>query len=292
MKKYCISLLTVFMSITGWATEPIDQTIEAKEGTTVLVENVAGIVRVTGWDKREVKVTGELGDGADRVEVRAEYGRVLVRVLMPRSSTTANTELIVNAPADSRLEVETVSAAVQIANMSGSQRVNTVSGDVITFSAGDKLQVKSASGDVTVTGNGKTYDATVSSVSGDVSIKGLTGEVNAKSVSGDVSLKGIDISQVRLSSTTGNLLLEASVNSAPDLVLESISGDVQIEIDGDLSGEFNLKTTSGEIKPCFGLEPVKDEYGAGQSLLHSEDGGEAQVRVKTMSGNISICGSQ
>jgi DUF4097 and DUF4098 domain-containing protein YvlB len=292
MKKYCISLLAVFMSMTGWTAEPIDQSIEAKEGTTVLVENVAGIVRVTGWDKREVTVTGELGDGADRVVVSAEYGRVLVRVLMPRSSTTANTELIVSAPADSRLEVETVSAAVQIANMSGSQRVNTVSGNVITFSAGDKLEVRSASGDITVTGNGKTSEATVTSVSGDVSIKGLTGEVNAKSVSGDVSLKGIDISQVRLSSTTGKLLLEGSVNSEPDLDLESVSGDAEIIIDGDLSGEFDLKTTFGEIETCFGLKPVKDEYGAGQSVLHSEDGGEAQVRVKTMSGDINICRSQ
>lgn len=289
MKKFCISFLAVFMSMAGWAAEPIDQSIEAKEGTTVLVENVAGTVRVTGWDKREVKVTGELGDGADRVVVSGEYGRVLVRVLMPRSSTTANTELIVSAPADSRLEVETVSADVQIIDMSGSQRVNTVSGDVITFSAGDKLEVKSASGDITVKGNGKTSDATVTSVSGDVTINGLTGEVNAKSVSGDVSLTGIDISQVRLSSTTGDLLLKASVNNEPDLVLESISGSANIEINGDLSGEFNLKTTSGEIETCFGLDPVKDEYGAGQSLLHSEDGGQAQVRIKTMSGDISVC---
>ena len=291
MKKYCISLLAVFMTMAVWATEPIDQTIEAKEGTTILVENVAGTVQVTGWDRREVKVTGELGDGADRVVVSAEYGRVLVRVLMPRSSTTADTELIVSAPADSRLEVETVSANVEIIGMSASQRVNTVSGDVVTFSAGDNLEIKSASGDITVKGNGTTSDATVTSVSGDVSIEGVTGEVNAKSVSGDVVLEGSAITQVRLSSTTGDLRLEASVSSDPQLVLESISGDTTIEIDGDLSGEFDLKTTSGEITTCFGLEPVRDEYGAGQTLRHNEEEGEAQVRVKSMSGDITICRS-
>ena len=291
MKRSRIGILALLVTMTAWAGEPIDQSIEAEEGTTILVENVAGIVRVTGWDRPEVKVTGELGDGADRVVVSAEYGRVLVRVLMPRSSTTADTELNVSAPASSRLEVETVSATVEISGMNKSQRVNTVSGDVTTFSAGDDLEVKSASGDISVKGNGSTSDAMVTSVSGDVSITGVTGEVNAKSVSGDVHLEGTAITQARLSSTTGDLHLAASVDSDPQLVLESISGDATIEIDGDLLGEFDLKTTSGEIKTCFGLEPVRDEYGAGQSLRHSEDEGEAQVRVKTMSGDISICRS-
>ena len=291
MKRYCFGILAVFTTMAAWSVEPIDQSIEAEEGATVLVENVAGIVRVTGWDRPEVKVTGELGDGADRVVVSAEYGRVLVRVLMPRSSTTADTELIVSAPADSRLEVETVSADIEIVGMNGSQRVNSVSGDVTTFTAGDDLEVKSATGDITVEGNGTTSDAMITSVSGDVLIKGVTGEVNAKSVSGDVLVEGSAITKVRLSSTSGDLRLSASVNSDPQLVLESISGDTTIEIDGDISGEFDLKTTSGEITTCFGLEPVRDEYGAGQSLRHSEDQGEAQVRVKTMSGDIRLCRS-
>ncbi|MDH3509744.1 MAG: DUF4097 domain-containing protein [Gammaproteobacteria bacterium] len=289
MKRYGICILAVFAAMTAWAGEPIDQSIEAEEGATILVENVAGLVRITGWDRPEVKVTGELGDGADRVVVSAEYGRVLVRVLMPRSSTTADTELIVNAPASSPLVVETVSADIEVSAMNGSQRLKTVSGNVTTFTAGDDLEVKSAAGDITINGDGTTSDATIASVSGDVLIDGVTGEVNAKSVSGDVLLQGTGITQARLSSTSGDLRLAGSVNSDPQLVLESISGDTTIEIDGDLSGEFDLKTTSGEIKTCFGLEPDRDEYGAGQSLRHTEDEGEAQVRVKTMSGDISIC---
>lgn len=292
MKIFRILILAVLTTMTAWAAaEPIDQTIEAKEDATILVENVAGVVRVTGWDRPEVEVTGELGEGADRVVVSAEYGRVLVRVLMPRSSTTANTELIIRAPAKNRLEVETVSASVEIIGMTGSQRLNTVSGHVTTFTAGEDLEIKSASGNITVKGNGKTSDSRVSSVSGDVTIKGVTGEVHAKSVSGDVLLEGIAISQARMSSTTGDLRLDASVNSDPQLILDSISGNTEIEINGELSGEFDLKTTSGEISTCFGLEPVRDEYGAGQTLRLNEDEGEAQVRVKSMSGDINICRS-
>jgi DUF4097 and DUF4098 domain-containing protein YvlB len=291
MKRYIIGILAVFTMMVAWAGEPIDQSIEAEAGVTVLIENVAGVVRVTGWDRPEVKVTGELGDGADRVVVSAEYGRVLVRVLMPRSSTTADTELIVSAPADSRLEVETVSANVEIKGMNGSQRVSTVSGDVTTYTAGDELEVKSATGDIKVTGDGTTAESTVTSVSGDVSIQGVTGEATGKSVSGDVLLEAVAINHARLSSTSGDLRLAASVEGNPRLTLESISGDTTIEIDGDISGEFNLKTTSGEIKNCFGPEPIRDEFGAGQSLRFTDDEGEAQVRVKTMSGDISLCRS-
>lgn len=289
MKKLVGILFISFATPAGWSAEPIDELIEADDDITVVIENVHGTVQVTGTDKSEVHVTGELGDGAERVVVSEEYGRVLVRVLMPRSGTTSETELIVSAPATSRLVVETVSADISVSGMSGSQRLNTVGGDVQTNSAGENLEVKSATGDVKVTGDGVTADSTVTSVSGDVSVSGVTGEVNAKSVSGDVRVEGAAINQARLSSTSGDLHLKATVEDDPRMVLESISGDVLMDVEGTLAGEFDVKTTSGEITSCFGPPPDKDEFGAGQTLRFSDDEGGAAVRVKTMSGDIRLC---
>lgn len=287
--KYIIGVvLTFFAIVATWAGEPIDQKIETDDDITVLVENVHGSVQVTGTDLQEVHVTGELGDGAERVVVSEEYGRVLVRVLMPRSGSSDETELMVSAPAASRLIVETVSADIEISGMNGTQRLNTVGGDVKTHSTGENLEVKSATGDILVTGGGTTTDSTVTSVSGDVIVSGLAGDVSAKSVSGDVSVEGTAISQARLSSTSGDLLLTASVDSDPRLVLESISGDAMMEVEGNLAGEFDVKTTSGQIESCFGPEPARDEFGAGESLRFTDEEGEAAVRVKTMSGDINL----
>ena len=291
MKKFVGVLLILFATTTAWAGEPIDERVEVDEDTTVLIENVHGQVQVTGWDRPEVHVTGELGDGADRVVVSGEYGRVLVRVLMPRSGSSDETELIVSAPATSRLVVETVSADIEISGMMASQRLNTVGGDVTTHSAGEELEVKSATGDIVITGAGVTSESRVTSVSGDVTVSGVTGEVNAKSVSGDVAIEGAGISQVRLTSTSGSLRLTAGVESDPSLVLESISGDTILKVDGDMLGEFDVKTTSGEITSCFGPDPARDEFGAGQTLRFSDDEGESKVRVKTMSGDIDLCRS-
>lgn len=289
MKRHVICMLTAFTTMTAWAGEAIDQSIEAEEGVILSVENVHGLVQVNGWDRPEVKVTGELGDGAERVVVSGEYGRVVVRVLMPRSGSSSETELIVNAPASSPLRVETVSASIEVSGMKSSQRLSTVSGEVTTASAGEELEVKSATGDIKVTGDGVTTESTVNSVSGDVSIQGVTGEVTGKSVSGDVLLEGHGFESIRLSSTSGDLRVAAGVAGEPKLVLESISGDTIIDVDGDISGEFELRTRSGEIDNCFGPEPVTDEIRAGQSLSFSDGEGKADVRATTMSGDIRLC---
>lgn len=288
MKKL-VGFAAILSTISAsWAGDPIDEKIEAEQGVSVLIENVHGLVKITGWDRPELHVTGELADDAERVVVSEEYGRVLVRVLMPRSGSSSETELIVSAPASSPLVVETVSADIEVTGMNESQRLNTVGGDVITHSTGKTLEVKSATGDIRVTGDGMTRESRVTSVSGDVTVSGVTGEVDAKSVSGDVSIEGNRINRVRLTSTSGDLRLTGGVENDPRLVLESISGDAILEIDGELVGEFDVRTMSGEITSCFGPGAEDHEFGAGQRLQFTDEEGRAEVRIKTMSGDVKL----
>ena len=47
---------------------PINKRAAADPTGSVEVSNVSGTVTVTGWDRNEVEVTGELGEGTERLE--------------------------------------------------------------------------------------------------------------------------------------------------------------------------------------------------------------------------------
>jgi len=52
----------------AWAGTPINERAAADPAGQVEISNIAGSVVVTGWDRAEVEVTGELGKGAERLE--------------------------------------------------------------------------------------------------------------------------------------------------------------------------------------------------------------------------------
>ena len=74
------------------------------------------------------------------------------------------------------------------------------------------------------------------------------------------------------------------------LDVETISGDVRIDLAKPLNVEFDVSSFSGDIRNCFGPKPARtDEYGPGKELRFTEGKGLARVRVKALSGDVSIC---
>ncbi|HEX6572475.1 MAG TPA: hypothetical protein VF055_10660, partial [Steroidobacteraceae bacterium] len=144
-----IALLAALPGIAA-AGEPINKRTSADPNGTVEVSNVAGSVTVTGWDRNEVAVTGELGDGTETLEFTKADKLTRVKVVVPkRSYNVDDTDLIVKVPAGSVLSVNTVSADVIVQGVRGAQRLQAVSGDVRTEASGEDVECRTVSGDVT-----------------------------------------------------------------------------------------------------------------------------------------------
>ena len=87
----------------AWAGTPINQRAAADPGGAVEISNVAGTVRVTGWDRNEVEVTGELGEGTERLDFAVVDKVTRVKVILPnRSNNVEDTDLVVRVPVASR----------------------------------------------------------------------------------------------------------------------------------------------------------------------------------------------
>jgi len=270
---------------------PINERAAADPAGSVEVSNVAGTVRVIGWDRNEVEVTGELGVGAEKLEFAVADKVTRIKVILPRkTSNVEDTDLVVRVPAASRLSVNTVSADIEVQGLLGAQRLQSVSAEISTAAAGEDVECKSVSGDVTVNGSFKKGLLTITTVSGDATALRVAGEVNANTVSGDITLGLGETNRSRVRSTSGDLTMAALLAADGKLDAESISGDVRLELVGAVDAEFDLSSFNGEIRNCFGPKAVStSEYAPGKELRFREGQGTALVRIKTMNGDISVC---
>lgn len=275
----------------AWAGTPINQRAAADPSGAVEISNVAGTVRVTGWDRNEVEVTGDLGEGTERLEFAVMDKVTRVKVILPdRSHNVEDTDLVVRIPSASRLAVTTVSADIEVQDVKGAQRLQTVSADIRTQAAAEDVECKSVSGDVAVNGAGKKALVTITTVSGDAVALKVAGEVNANTVSGNLTLGLGETTRSRLRSTSGDLTMASVLAADGRLDIESISGDVRLELRGPVNAEFDVTSFNGEIRNCFGPKPVStSEYAPGKEWQFRDGQGTGRVRIKTLNGDISVC---
>jgi DUF4097 and DUF4098 domain-containing protein YvlB len=279
------------VAMTAEAGTPVSQRLAVDPTGSVEVANTAGTVKITGWDRNEVEVTGELGEGTERLDFATEDKVTRVKVVLPnRGHNVRGTDLVISVPAASRVAVNTVSADIWVRGVNGAQRLVSVSGDVHTEAGVQDVECRTVSGDVTVDGSAKKGLLTINTVSGDAKALKVAGEVNANTVSGNVTL-GLGLtSRSRVRSTSGDLTLATLLAPDGKLDVESISGDVRLDFVGTVDAEFDVSSFNGEIRNCFGPKPVStSEYTPGRELRFREGQGAAWVRIKTMNGDISVC---
>jgi hypothetical protein len=282
------------LTATASFAEAIDKRAAADPRGEVQIVNVAGSVRVTGWNRSEVEVRGEIDDETERLDFTTEGSRTIIRVVLPRNrSNSSGADLVVRIPEASSLIVNTISADQEIDGIKGSQRLQAVSGLIHTETSGEDLQAKSISGDILVSGTAGAKPAvyTVTTVSGDLTLSKISGEVDVETVSGDMTVEAGELSRARVRTTNGDMELSVKLAKDARLEAETINGDVSLRVLGTIDAEFDVHTFNGEIESCYGDETVRSrERGPGHDLNFTRGAGSARVRIKTLNGGVDLCG--
>lgn len=283
-----VALALAVAALPAVAQQRVDEKRPAGKNGVVEIRNVAGSVRVMGWDREEVAVTGTLGKGTERLEFSGSGDRTLVKVVLPYSSHNVDgSDLEIKVPAASTLEVETVSADITAEKVSGSVRLQSVSGGITVGGEPKEFSVKTVSGEVTVTATSAPGRA--KSVSGAVTLQGVAGTVEASSVSGSVSVKGGDVSRVEMETTSGDIRFDAGLTKDGRLDARTVSGEVKLLLPAAVAADFDVTTFSGEITNDFGPAARRtSKYGPGKELSFSTGGGGARVLAKSFSGSVYL----
>jgi DUF4097 and DUF4098 domain-containing protein YvlB len=290
MKRLTVILLGVLLAQPAVA-EEINRKIDAAADGHVHVSNIAGEVTIRGWSRKEVEVTGELGRNVEELIVERDGDKVTIKVKVPRNSGRGiDSDLHIQVPEGSSIDVGTVSADIIVTAVRGEQSLNTVSGDVDTEAFGSDVAAESVSGDVEVSGQGKNAETDASTVSGDVTLFRVAGVVEATSVSGDVIVDEGSFDRARLETVNGDIVFHSALRSDGKMNAETVNGNVDVEFDDKVSGRYDIDTFNGDIRNCYGPKAVRtSKYTPGWELSFQEGDGSARVTVSTLNGDISIC---
>lgn len=219
----------------------------------VAVENIAGSIDVVGWDRDELEVTGDLGRGTEGLEISGDGDNITISVdVMDNLNDIEGSDLRIRVPRGVRLEIGTVSASITIADLNG--------------------------------------DLDLESVSGNIVVRGQPGRMDLQDISGriEVTLQG-PLEEGDFQTVAGTIIVNADLAPDARLELESVSGDIELRLPGNVSAQVELSTFSGTIENEFGTQPHKpSDLLPTKELRFTLGDGDARVAAQTVSGDIAI----
>ncbi|HSN18815.1 MAG TPA: DUF4097 family beta strand repeat-containing protein [Gammaproteobacteria bacterium] len=271
----------------------VDQSRPLNATGELRVDNLAGSVRVAAWDKNEVRVTGNLGELVEKLEIEGDASSLEVKVVLPHDAHDSDcgscADLQIQVPKGVRLEVSTVSADVQANGLTGQVQIGTVSGGIVMNSEASHIEAKTVSGDIQLVGSAKGASIDANSVSGTERLSDVDGNVDAENVSGDVKVVSRHVTGLKMSSTSGNLTFEGTPIKGGNYDLNNVSGDVVLAVGSSPDARFDISSFSGDIDNSFGPKATRvSKYSPGMELHFSSGNGSATVSARTLSGDIHL----
>lgn len=290
-----LPLLLCFCIGQALADTPIQLRHDATANTRVSISNVAGTVNVIAWDRNEVQVTGNLGDGAkplaiigsnDHLEIKVEPQGGAGWFNWGGDSRMGPTTLELHVPRAASLEVDVVSAPLVIDGMEGgSIKVNTVSGKARINARTPTLTVDSVSGGIEQAGHADKVE--LQTVSGDILAPALGNQVELQTISGRIQASGGPWQKLTLSTVSGNVQLNGGLTAGGSINIDSMSGDVQLQVPANTGANLHASSFSGNLRSDFGTA-TRPEHGPGSSLDARLGNGQGKINVETFSGDLRV----
>jgi DUF4097 and DUF4098 domain-containing protein YvlB len=287
MIRRAVVLATV-LAAPAWlaAQTTVDQKRPAATDGAVSIENMAGSVKVVGWDRAEVQVKGTVGDGGElsfevsgkrtHIEIEADYNPMGVK-----------SDLEVYVPAGSSVDVEGFQATISVSGVTGAVKAETVNGSITQTGAARSVELQSVNGDIEVTKASGRIQA--EAVNGGVSVRDGSGDLEASTVNGKLLVTGGSYERAQMESVSGAVRFDAALSARASLSIETVSAPVELLLPAAVSAEFEVSSFSGRITNELGPAAEKRGKWTPQSELHFTTGsGGARIRIETLSGVIGI----
>jgi DUF4097 and DUF4098 domain-containing protein YvlB len=270
----------------------VDTTVRLDRGGAVDLSLISGKIRVTGWDRADVKISATIESG--RLRFDANSSRVSLAVedydnegrRSHRHNNVGDATYDVSVPRGSRLILEAVSGDVIAKGSQGEIEASSVSGDVDVSDGVRAVSAESVSGSVhasQVNGNLRTE-----TVSGDLRAENVSGNVQASSVSGEIRLIGIQSKDVRTETVSGDITYTGTIEPSGRYSFEAHSGTIRLNIPRGSGAQFSVETFSGAVNADVPVTiPPGPRRREGRMDFTIGDG-RARVTANTFSGEIVI----
>lgn len=277
------------------AATPINETRPLDPRGRVEIENVKGRIEVRAWDRNEVRITGSLGEGVQKLDISGDRGDLSVKVRYPDrgwggNRNTGASTLVLQVPLRASLDIESVSAQVDVRGVAPVElEVDSVSGDVVVAAAPGSASIETVSGGQQLTLN-TDGEVSAESVSGDIALRGrLKGPLRTETVSGNMRVEsnGEAVRSLHFTSVSGDLDARVALAAGGTISGDTVSGDVRLRLHKALSARVSAESFSGSLG-APGAIITKEEFGTGKHLQARYGSGAGDIRVETFSGDMTL----
>jgi DUF4097 and DUF4098 domain-containing protein YvlB len=243
----------------------------------VTVQNATGRIQVRAWDRQEVMIVGQRGSTNVEVDTEQVGNRIEIatRVISDNPNPDAlRADYDISVPAESELQVRSDSGNVTVDSVHGDMSFDTVAADLALQDVEGYLVVKSIGGSTICTR--------------------CSGRLDATSISGDFKLLQPTMDNVRVQTSSGNILFDGSFMNRGIYVLKNYSGTIEVRFSS--TDSFDVRATSlygnvinqAPVVPDRHSMPAPRSNSLAKSLFGSMNDGRAKVELSSFNGTIKI----
>ena len=273
-----MGLLTVFAGVSVHAQgRRFERHFTVQGKPVVTVQNAMGRIQVRAWDKQEVMILGQRGSTNVEVDTEQVGNRIEIatRVLSANTNPDAlRADYDISVPAESELQVRSDSGNVTVDSVHGDMSFDTVAADLALQDVEGYLVVKSIGGSTTCTR--------------------CSGRLDATSISGDFKLLQPTMDNVRVQTSSGNILFDGGFMNRGIYVLKNYSGTIEVRFSS--TDSFDVRATSlygnvinqAPVVPDRHSMPAPRSTGLAKSLFGTMNDGRAKVELSSFNGTIKI----
>jgi len=262
----------------GW---PLDRDAQVK------VFNPNGRIRVIGWDRDSVAVSGSMTRGAQFFGGGSRRG---VKMGIEGKGEGAGGEITVHVPSAAIVWVRGAATDITVEGLTGGVDVGCVSGQVRISGDPRELTAEAMDGGLEIIGSPGTLRA--KTASGSLLWMGQAGDATLGSVSGRIQASRGPMGHVRIETISDDVTLNATLETDADVVIESHSGSVELRLAS--RGTTLLTVDAARVTGLPGKPPVQVPGGKRPPPRTVElsgpasGAGTAQVTVRSFKGELKL----
>lgn len=251
----------------------IDESRPADPDARIEIEEIiVGSLRIVGWDRNEMRVTGTIGADVEYLEIDGDESSWEIRAEWP----------------DRDHDDEGRRIGVRDRDRDRNHEHREVSVDLeVRIPVGASLQVEGVT--ISVEVEGVDGPISVETVTGSIDYAGSSREVDLTTVTGRIGIDSAEVDRLDVESVQGDIEFRGALGASARATFEAVGGSIVLEIPADTSASFDIETMMGRIDNEFGQEAVRESRWVPSSELQfSLGGGDARVTVETLQGSVDI----
>lgn len=288
MRRLLLAAGLLGLAGTAGAQQRVVRAIPIDPEASIRIWNLTGSVRIAGWDRDTLAVTGTIGGAPGSFFFGASGRSAKLGVQSPDDPTLAEpSRLVVRVPRRSRVWVKTATADIEVSGLAGGADLNATSGDIGVSGTLQDLNAETMDGSITL-------DATAAwlrarTATGAIVLRGGSEDAGLSTVGGRIRVSSTGLRRARIESVTGPIEVGGRLARDASLSLESHSGEVTLTVAPDLGAEYSLSTYDGSITTDLAdRQPVVQPGSGTRTLDFLVNGGGALVNVRTFKGAIRV----